>query len=102
MNRSVPVGTPLGIPAWHMDAGRVPSDLPADDQGLDVVPAIEVRGVRDALLERPKELGDEAGGAILALAGEGAVQARPTPGEHAAHVLPCEDGGIVVPVGVVL
>lgn len=45
--------------------------LPADDEGLDVVPAIAVGSVRDALLELSEELGQETGSTRLALAREG-------------------------------
>ena len=31
----------------------------ADDERLDVVPAVAVGGIRDALLERSEELGEE-------------------------------------------
>ena len=45
--------------------------LPADDEGLDVVPAIAVGGLRDALLELSEEGGEETGSVCLALAREG-------------------------------
>jgi hypothetical protein len=49
--------------------------LPADDEGLDVVPAIALGGVRDALLELSEEVGEETGSACLALAREGTEEA---------------------------
>ena len=49
--------------------------LPADDEGLDVVPAIAVGSVRDALLELSEELGQETGSTRLALA-EGTEEER--------------------------
>ena len=49
--------------------------FPADDEGLDVVPAIAVGGLRDALLEFSEEVGEEAGSACLALAREGTEEA---------------------------
>ena len=53
--------------------------FPADDEGLDVVPAIAVGGLRDALLERsPEEVGEETGSARLALAREGTEEERPS------------------------
>src|SRR6185437_7022587 len=75
--------------------------LAADDEGLDVVPAVAVGGLRDALLERAKEVGEQTSGAVLALARERASHERLAPGKHALHVVPREDGGIVVPVGIV-
>src|SRR6185312_14620132 len=75
--------------------------LPADDEGLDVVPAIALGGVRDALLELSEELGQETGSACLALAREGTEEQRPSPCGHALDVFPREHRGIVVPVGVV-
>ena len=51
--------------------------LAADDECLDVVPAVAIGGIRDALLERLEELGEETGGAVLALERERAVQERP-------------------------
>src|SRR3954465_11407063 len=68
--------------------------LRADDEGLDVVPSIAVGIIRDALLERAEEVRDETGGAVLAFTRERAMQKRPTPREHAPHVLPREYGGI--------
>jgi hypothetical protein len=53
--------------------------LPADDEGRDVVPAIAVGGVGEALLELGEELGEQAGGLLLALAREGTQQERPAP-----------------------
>src|ERR1700756_3189807 len=75
--------------------------LPADDEGVDIVPAIAVGGVRDALLELSKEVGEETGSACLALVREGTEQERPSPCGHALDVFPREHRGIVVPVGVV-
>src|SRR5271163_4154863 len=75
--------------------------LPADDEGLDVVPAIAVGGVRDALLELSEEVGEETGSACLTLARKGTEEERPAPCGHALDVVPCEQSGIVVPVGVV-
>ena len=49
--------------------------LAADDEGLDVVPAVAVGGFRDALLEFSEEVGEEAGSACLALAREGTEEA---------------------------
>jgi len=49
--------------------------FPADDEGLDVVPAIAVGGLRDALLEFSEEVGEEAGSACLGLAREGTEEA---------------------------
>src|SRR4051794_22022425 len=82
-------------------SGRSPSASPADDEGLDGVPAVAVGVIRDALFERAEEIGEEAGDEIVALARERALEERPTPGEHAAHVFPREDGGVLVPVGIV-
>lgn len=75
--------------------------LPADDEGLDVVPAIAVGSVRDALLELSEELGQETGSTRLALAREGTEEERAAPCGHALDVVPREHRGIVVPVGVV-
>ena len=50
------------------------SHLSADDEGLDVVPAIALGGVRDALLELSEEVGEETGGSVLPLAREGAEE----------------------------
>jgi hypothetical protein len=75
--------------------------LPADDEGLDVVPAIALGGVGDALLELSEEVGQETGSACLALAREGTEEQRPSPCGHALDVFPREHRGIVVPVGVV-
>src|SRR4051794_29108474 len=75
--------------------------LPADDEGLDVVPPVAVGGIRDALLEGAQEVGEEAVGAVLALTRERALQERPPPRVHASHVVPREHGGILVPVGIV-
>jgi hypothetical protein len=75
--------------------------IPADDEGLDVVPAVALGGIRDALLELSQEVGEESPGAILTLAREGAEEERPAPGSHAPHVGPREQGRIIVPVGIV-
>ncbi|WP_082993213.1 AAA family ATPase [Mycobacterium sp. 1245111.1] len=75
--------------------------LLADDKGLDVVPAIAVGGLRDALLELCEKLSEETCGAGLALARERTEEERPSPCDHALHVFPCEHRGIVVPVGIV-
>ena len=75
--------------------------FPADDEGLDVVPAIAVGGLRDAFLELSEEGGEETGSACLALAREGTEEERPSPCGHALDVVPREHRGIVVPVGVV-
>jgi len=45
--------------------------FPADDEGLDIVPAISIGVARDALLELCEELGEKSGGALFALVGEG-------------------------------
>src|SRR5271170_4022532 len=61
-------------PCWSTCRGDVGAAsprlarLPADDEGLDVVPAIAVGGARDALLELSEEVGEETGSACLALA----------------------------------
>src|SRR5918995_6235814 len=83
-------------PRW-----RAAVHLPADDEGLDVVPAVAVGDIRDALLEFCEKVGEETGGAVLALTREGAEQERAAPCGHAPHVVPREDDGIVVPVGIV-
>src|SRR5215213_4035030 len=43
------------------------SHLAADDEGLDVVPVVAVRRLGHALHELAQEVGDETGGAVLAL-----------------------------------
>src|ERR671910_1914573 len=83
-------------PRW-----RAAVHLPADDEGLDVVPAVAVGDIRDALLEFCEKVGEETVGAVLALAREGAEEERAAPCGHAPHVVPREDDGIVVPVGIV-
>ena len=75
--------------------------LPADDERLDVVPAVAVGGSRDALLELSEEVGQETGGAVLALTREGAEEERPAPCGHAPHIAPREHRGIVVPIRIV-
>ena len=70
-------------------------------EGFDVVPAIALGSIRDALLERVEEVGQETAGAVLALPRERAVQERPAPGAHALHIALREHGRILVPVGIV-
>src|SRR4029077_20572087 len=82
-------------------ASRRVARFPADNEGLDVVPAIAVGGLRDALLELSEEVGEETGSARLALAREGTEEQRPSPCGDALDVFPREHRGIVVPVGVV-
>src|SRR5262245_22908382 len=78
-----------------------PACLPADDEGLDVIPAVAIRGVRNPLLELSEEVGEQPGGPRFALAREGAPEERPAPCSHAPHVPPREGRWIVVPVGIV-
>jgi len=61
--------------------------------------------VDDAVVTRSTMIGliaqdalEETGGAVLALAREGAEEERPAPCGHAPHLAPREHGGIVVPV----
>src|SRR5215216_5589913 len=96
-------GAPRSVGRWPISWARPVAPgavrLPADDEGLHVVPAVAVGGIRDALLELSEEVGEETGGAVLALAREGAEEEGPAPCGHAPHVAPREHGGIVVPVG---
>ena len=76
-HKSWPVFFPHHV-NWSRRRGRglAPRrSFPADDEGLDVVPAIAVGGLRDALLEFSEEVGEEAGSACLALAREGTEEA---------------------------
>src|SRR5215211_8914964 len=75
--------------------------LPADDEGLDVVPAVTVRGLRDAVFELGQELREETVGAVLALERECTEEERLAPCGDAPDVVPREHGGIFIPVGVV-
>ena len=95
-----PFGNPLPTSSVRPGA-RAAVHLPADDEGLDVVPAVAVGDIRDALLELCEKVGEETVGAVLALAREGAEEERAAPCGHAPHVVPREDDGIVVPVGIV-
>ena len=75
--------------------------LPADNEGLDVVPAVAIRGQRYALLELGHELGEKAASPAPALEGECAEEERPALGGDAPDVAPREHRGVVIPVGVV-
>ena len=54
--------------AAHLLIPSGPGGLSAADEGLDVVRAVAVGGSGDALLELSQEVGEETGGALLALA----------------------------------
>ena len=90
---------PRRLPGRYRRPGSV--GLPADDEGLDVVPAVAVGRIRDALLEFRKEISEESGRAVLALAREGLEEERPAPGGHAAHVAARELGWVAIAVGIV-
>src|SRR3954452_11313013 len=104
--RNAPAARPTGtrrasarlqhVAAYPNSDQRV-ARLAADDERLDVVPAIAVGRLRDAKLEFSEELGEQTGGS-LALEREGTGEQRPAPCRDAHDVVASKDRMIVVSI----